>query len=184
MAALHASFAGRKPPNAFNKGAFNKGAPPAASGPSVELISFEIAGQEFCIDIRSVREIRGWTAATPIPQTPDYILGVINLRGAVIPILDLRNRLGLGRTEPTSRHVIVVIQDEERVAGLMVVGVQETFQVAASLLQAPPAFESTGEARLVDAILPLEGRMLSRLVVGALFPQGEFESVAVTAGVA
>lgn len=137
---------------------------------SLELISFEIADQEFCIDIRTVREIRGWTPATPIPQTPGYIRGVINLRGAVIPVLDLRNRLGLGHTEPSSRHVIVVIQHEDRVAGLLVDGVQETFQVEASLLQPPPAMGSVANGRFVDAILPLEGRMLSRLVVGALFP--------------
>ena len=52
----------------------------------VELISFEIGDQSFCIDIRAVREIRGWTPATALPQTPDYVLGVINLRGAVIPV--------------------------------------------------------------------------------------------------
>ena len=136
----------------------------------LELISFEIADQEFCIDIRTVREIRGWTPATPMPQTPGYIQGVINLRGAVIPVLDLRNRLGLGRTDPTSRHVIVVIQHDSRVAGLLVDGVQETFQVAANLLQPPPVMGSAIEGRFVDAVLPMEGRMLSRLVVSALMP--------------
>jgi purine-binding chemotaxis protein CheW len=136
----------------------------------LELISFEIANQEFCIDIRSVREIRGWTPATPIPQTPDYIVGVINLRGAVIPVVDLRNRLGLGQTEASSRHVIVVIQDAERVAGILVDGVQETFQVAAAILQPPPSMGSTAAACFVDAILPIESRLLSRLVVSALLP--------------
>ena len=144
--------------------------PAEASGAILELISFEIADQEFCIDIRAVREIRGWTPATPMPQTPDYIRGVINLRGAVIPVLDLRNRLGLGLTDPSSRHVIVVIQHEERIAGLLVDGVQETFQVDAALLQPPPAMGSAATGRFVDAILPLDGRMLSRLVVGSLLP--------------
>jgi len=140
------------------------------SDSTLELISFEIADQEFCIDIRTVREIRGWSPATPMPQTPDYIVGVINLRGLVVPVLDLRNRLGLGRTEPSSRHVIVVIQHEGRVAGLLVDGVQETFQVDSTLLQPPPAMGSTATDRFVDAILPLDGRMLSRLVVGSLLP--------------
>ena len=143
----------------------------SAPGTTLEFISFEIADQEFCIDIRAVREIRGWTPATPIPQTPDYIRGVINLRGAVVPVLDLRNRLGLGITEPSSRHVIVVIQHEDRVAGLLVDGVQETFQVDSSLLQTPPLMGSNTTDRFVDAILPLEGRMLSCLVVGSLLPQ-------------
>ena len=142
----------------------------ADNGGMLELIAFEIGGQEYCIDVRSVREIRGWTPATPMPQTPDYILGVINLRGAVMPVLDLRRRLGLGKTEPSSRHVIVVIQHGPRMAGVLVDGVQETFQLAASLLQAPPAMDSDSNDQFVDAIIPLEGRMLSRLVVGSLLP--------------
>jgi purine-binding chemotaxis protein CheW len=137
----------------------------------LELISFEIGGQEFCIDISVVREIRGWTAATAMPQTPEYIQGVINLRGAVMPVLDLRNRLGLGVTEPSSRHVIVVVQFEDRMVGLLVDAVQETFLVDMQLLQTPPAMDAAGE-QFVDAIIPLEGRMLSRLVVGALMPGG------------
>jgi purine-binding chemotaxis protein CheW len=146
-------------------------------GTILELISFEIANQEFCIDVRSVREIRGWTPATPIPQTPGYVCGVINLRGAVIPVVDLRERLGLGQTIPTSRHVIVVIHDEERVAGLLVDAVQETFQVDAGLMQHPPSVSAPQTDTLVDAILPLDGRrMLSRLVVGSLFPQPKREA--------
>lgn len=141
-----------------------------ASDQILELISFEIAGQEFCIDIRSVREIRGWTPATAVPHTPVYIRGVINLRGAVMPVLDLRNRLGLGVTEPTARHVIVVLQHGNALAGLLVDGVQETFQVDASRLQPPPPMGSEGREHFVDAILPIEGRMLGRLVVGSLMP--------------
>ncbi|OYX34928.1 MAG: chemotaxis protein CheW [Caulobacterales bacterium 32-69-10] len=147
--------------------------PDQAADLILELISFEIADQEFCIDIRNVREIRGWTHATPIPQTPDFVRGVINLRGAVIPVVDLRNRLGLGRTEATSRHVIVVLQHEDCVAGLLVDGVQETFQVASNLMQQPPRMDGQSANAFVDGILPIEGRMLSRLVVGALFPHFE-----------
>ncbi|KRB40371.1 MAG: chemotaxis protein CheW [Pseudomonadota bacterium] len=136
----------------------------------LELISFEIAGQEFCIDIRAVREIRGWTAATPIPHTPPYMLGVINLRGTIMPVIDLRNRLDLGQTQASTRHVIVVVQHGERLAGLLVDAVQETFVIDEALLQDPPAMDATNDARFIDAIIPLEGRMLSRLVVAALLP--------------
>ena len=137
---------------------------------SLELISFEIGGQELCIDIRVVREIRGWTAATHMPQTPDYVLGVINLRGTVMPVIDLRCRLGLGVTEVSSRHVIVVVQHEDRLAGLLVDAVQETFMVASSLVQPVPPMDSQSENQFVDGLISLEGRMLSRLVVGALMP--------------
>lgn len=137
---------------------------------SLELISFEIGGQAYCIDIRAVREIRGWTPATPMPHTPRYIMGVINLRGLVMPVIDLRNRLGLGDTEPSTRHVIVVVQHGDRIAGLLVDAVQETFMVDVASLQAPPSMDSTASEVFVDAIIPLEGMMLSRLVVEALLP--------------
>ncbi|ADG11452.1 chemotaxis protein CheW [Caulobacter segnis] len=142
-----------------------------ATAGQLELISFEIGGQEFCIDISVVREIRGWTPAMPMPQTPDYIRGVINLRGVVMAVLDLRHRLGLGRTEPSSRNVIVVVQFNDQMVGLLVDAVQETFMVDAERLQSPPAMDATVET-FIDAIIPLDGRMLSRLVVGALLPGG------------
>lgn len=138
---------------------------------SLELISFEVGEQEFCIDIRTVREIRGWTPATPLPQAPDYIRGIINLRGMIMPVIDLRCRLGLGMTEPSSRHVIVVVQDKGRSAGLLVDGVQETFTIAASLPQDPPSLGGMDEERFVDAIIPIDGRMISRLVVTRLMPE-------------
>ena len=65
---------------------------------------------------KPLREIRGWTAATPMPHTLGYVLGIINLRGAVMPVIDLRCRLGLGITEASSRHVIVVIQHGAQLA--------------------------------------------------------------------
>jgi len=144
----------------------------AANGDTkLELISFEIAGQEFCIDIRSVREIRGWTAPTLMPNAPPYVLGVINLRGVVMPVLDLRARLGLGETTVSSRHVYVVVQHEDQVVGLMVDAVQETFSVDPEMLQDPPAMDYGDRGPLVDGILPIEGRMLARLILGALLPE-------------
>src|SRR6185295_20423675 len=65
-----------------------------AAGGLRELISFRIGAQEFCVDIMAIREIRGWTAATALPQSPSFVRGVINLRGAVLPIVDLASRLG------------------------------------------------------------------------------------------
>jgi purine-binding chemotaxis protein CheW len=149
-----------------------------AGGAVVELISFEIGGQEFCIDIRSVREIRGWAPATPMPHSPEYIVGVINLRGMVMPVIDLRSRLGLGQTEPTERHVIVVIQADGRTAGLLVDGVRESFHVETSSLQAPPDLGDGFSHRFVDAILPFDGRLMSRLVVNTLVPMSNAEMAA------
>lgn len=138
---------------------------------TVELILLEVAGADFCIDIRSVREIRGFTASTPLPQAPPFVLGVINLRGAVMPVLDLKARLGLGVTEATGRHVIVVVQNEGQTAGLLVDAVQETMMLGADQLQAPPRYEGVAEDAYVDALIPLEGRILSRLNVPSLLPR-------------
>lgn len=139
-------------------------------GGSVELIVLEVGGNAFCIDIRSVREIRGFTASTPLPQAPDFVLGVINLRGTVMPVLDLRARLGLGVTEASGRHVIVVVHHGDRPAGLLVDAVQETMIVPAAQLQAPPRFEADAPEVFVDAVIPLEGRILSLLNVPSLLP--------------
>jgi purine-binding chemotaxis protein CheW len=135
----------------------------------IEVITLVVKDVEFCVDITVVREIRGWTPATPVPHAPPYVKGVINLRGIVMPVLDLAAQLDLGMTEPSSRHVIVVVQCGDKLAGLLVDSVQETFHVSAAQLQSPPAVcERDGVGGVVDAILPLEGRMISRLVVDRL----------------
>jgi purine-binding chemotaxis protein CheW len=145
---------------------------------TMEIILLEVAGHAFCIDIRAVREIRGYTESTPLPQAPDYVLGVINLRGTVMPVLDLRARLGLGVTEVTGRHVIVVVQDGDRPAGLLVDGVQETMMLDAAQLQSPPRYEGGPEEVFVDALIPLEGRILGRLNVPSLLPQEDLLAAA------
>src|ERR1700749_3854771 len=98
----------------------NQTNPPAAQGGLRELISFRIGVQEFCVDIMGVREIRGWTAATALPRSPGFVRGVINLRGAVLPIVDLAARLGFDSAEPTARHVIIVAQIGVQTVGLLV----------------------------------------------------------------
>jgi len=145
----------------------------SAADDRIEVITLVVKDVEFCIDIRAVREIRGWTPATPVPHSPDYVQGVINLRGAVMPVVDLAARLGLGLTEPGSRHVIVVAQCAGRLAGLLVDGVSETFHAAEAQFQAPPAVCDQAGSAVVDAILPVDGRMISRLVVDRLIHQGQ-----------
>ena len=91
------------------------------SGPEAsELIAFRIGDQEFCVNIMAVREIRGWSPVTPLPQSPDYVMGVINLRGVVLPIVNLAARLRMKPIEPDIRHVIIVAQVRSKVVGLLV----------------------------------------------------------------
>ena len=80
----------------------------------MEFVTLIAGGQNFCIEITQIREIRRWTPVTILPHSPDHVLGVINLRGAVIPIIDLAAKLGFARISPTERHVIIITAIEEK----------------------------------------------------------------------
>jgi len=101
----------------------------------LELITFEVAGQRFGLDIMAVREIRAWTPATPLPQVPHYVSGVVNLRGTVLPVIDLAARLGWPATDPTPRHAIIVVQLGGKVMGLIVDAVSDIVTLPANSLQ-------------------------------------------------
>jgi len=141
----------------------------AEHGPR-QLISFVVGEQEFCVDVTTVREIRGWTPATPIPQSPSYLKGVINLRGAIMPVVDLRNRLGYGVTEPEARHVIIVVECADRLAGVLVDAVCDTLTVDGESIQPAPATGAADEA-FVRGIIPLEDRLVTYLSMEDIFPR-------------
>jgi purine-binding chemotaxis protein CheW len=140
------------------------------------LISFQIGAQEFCVDIMSVREIRGWTPATPLPRTPVFVRGVINLRGAVLPIVDLGSRLGLQMTEPTERHVIIVTRIEEQLVGLLVDAVCDIITVRDDQIQSTPDVASDLVQQFVKGILSMEGRMISLIYLERVLPDREAEA--------
>lgn len=142
-----------------------------------ELIAFRIGEQEFCVDIMSVREIRGWTPATPLPRSPAFVRGVINLRGAVLPIVDLGARLGLRVTEPTDRHVIMVAQVGGRTVGLLVDAVSDIIQLTDDAVQPTPEVASDQVRAFVRGIFTTtEGRMISLLELDWLIPDAEAEA--------
>ncbi len=141
-----------------------------------ELISFRIGEQEFCVDIMAVREIRGWTQATPLPQAPSYVRGVINLRGAVLPIVDLAARLGLGATEPSVRNVIIVVRIGHRLVGLLVDAVSEVLTATADMIQPTPDVSSDAVKMFIKGILALEGRMVSWITLDRILPEQKAEA--------
>jgi purine-binding chemotaxis protein CheW len=140
-----------------------------------ELIAFRVGAQEFCINIMSVREIRGWTAATGLPHSPDYLRGVINLRGAVLPIVDLAVRLGLARNEPTARNVIIVVQIETQQIGLLVDAVSDILTFSDDHIQPTPDVASDLVKTFVRGLLPVEGRMISLLSLDHVLPEAVLE---------
>jgi purine-binding chemotaxis protein CheW len=141
-----------------------------------ELIAFRIGDQEFCVNIMSVREIRGWTPATAMPHAPPYVLGVINLRGAVLPIVDLSLRLGMKAAEPTVRHVIIVAQVGPKVVGLLVDAVSDILTVTDENIQPTPDIANEAEKAYARGILAIEGRMICLIELDSLFPHTESEA--------
>jgi len=135
-----------------------------------ELTSFRIGDQEFCVDIMSVREIRGWTPATPLPHTPDFVRGVINLRGAVLPIIDLAARLGLGVTEPEARSVIIVCRINNQMVGLLVDAVSDILTVTDDLIQPTPDVGCDQVRTFVKGIMAIDGRMISLISLDRILP--------------
>jgi len=143
---------------------------------SRELIAFRVGRQEFCINVMMVREIRGWTAATALPRAPRYVRGVINLRGAVLPIVDLARRLGLPSPEPTARNVIIVVQLAQQQIGLLVDAVSDILTVTDGSVQPTPDVASEMAKTFVRGVLAVEGRMISLIALDNLLPAQEREA--------
>lgn len=141
-----------------------------------ELIAFRIGDQEFSVNIMAIREIRGWTPATSMPHAPSYMLGVINLRGAVLPIVDLSARLGMKPTEPTQRHVIIVAQVRNRIVGLLVEAVSDILTITEENIQPVPEVSSDLEKQYARGILAIDKRMVCMIELDALFPDKESEA--------
>jgi purine-binding chemotaxis protein CheW len=135
-----------------------------------ELIIVEISGQQFAIDIMSVREIRSWSASTRLPHAPEHVLGIINLRGAVLPVIDLGSRLGLGDSEPHAASVVIVAEIGDRVAGLMVDAVCDIFSLGQGMLQPPPEVGVPAVREFVHGVITTDGGIVTLLSLGAVIP--------------
>ncbi|MGB8623845.1 MAG: chemotaxis protein CheW [Paracoccaceae bacterium] len=142
-----------------------------------EFVAFRTAQQDFCVDIMSIREIRGWTNVTILPHAPDYVLGVINLRGSVVPIVDLSARLGLGALEPTTRHVIIIAVIKTRVVGLLVEAVSDILGVDTSMIQVTPDVASDTTRAFVSGVIAADERMIRLIDLERILPQSAVETV-------
>jgi purine-binding chemotaxis protein CheW len=135
-----------------------------------EIVSFRVAQQDFCIDIGSVREIRGWTPTTVLPHAPEYITGVMNLRGAVLPVVDLSARLGLGPTEPSPRHVIIIAMIDGNTVGLLVDAVSDILTVASDEIKPTPDVAAGPAKALVEGVLAVEDRLIRLIDLDRVLP--------------
>ena len=130
------------------------------SGAYLEIVSFHLGDQEFCIDIMAIREIRGWAPVTPMPHTPPYVLGLINLRGAVIPVIDMAARLGMKMTEPSERSAIIVTDIAGKLVGLLVEQVSDMMTIKSEALQPAPEIIPEAQRAFCRGIVALEKTMV------------------------
>jgi len=125
----------------------------------IEFVTFFAGGQSFSLDITHVREIRRWTAVTPLPHAPKEVLGVMNLRGSVIPIYDLSARFGLGSTPENPRNVVVVAMIDNQTVGLLVEAVSEILSVQRSQIQDTPDVRSDSARQSITGVIPIDEGM-------------------------
>lgn len=144
----------------------------------IELLAFRLGEQEYCVDIMSVREIRGWSKATPLPFSPAHVKGVINLRGTVLPVIDLAVRLGMSPIEGDERNVIIVVSVDGQTAGLLVDAVSDILSVDRDDLQSPPDLTADKESNCISALTLVDSRLIRMLQLETVLPAQQAESVA------
>lgn len=138
-----------------------------------ELVAFKTASQDFCIDILAVREIRGWSKPALLPHAPEYVEGVINLRGSVVPIVDLACRLGLEKTEEKSRNVVIVTALQGRIVGLLVEAVTDILSVLKSEIKQPPDISKDDVRAVVRGLVIRDERLLRLLETSSILNIGD-----------
>lgn len=146
--------------------------------PEIELLAFRLGDQEYCVDIMSVREIRGWTSATTLPFSPAHVKGVINLRGTVLPVIDLAVRLGMPAIAGNERNVIIVVSVNKQTAGLLVDAVSDILSIARQHLQPPPDLTADTESNCISALTLVENRLIRVLQLDAVLPSQPADTAA------
>ena len=136
---------------------------------AIQLIAFSIDEQIYGVEITTVREIRAWNGATPLPNTREYVRGVINLRGIIVPIFDLRARFGMGLTTTSVMHVIIIVASGDRTLGLLVDTVSDIITVGQSEIRPVPEMGVNSGEQYLGGLVALEDRMVTLVSLVGLF---------------
>jgi purine-binding chemotaxis protein CheW len=154
----------------------------AARGTMHQYLSFFLGGEEYATDILSVQEIKGWDSVTRVPYSPDYILGVINLRGAIVPVIDLRVRFALESAPFDSATVIIVVHVAgprgERIVGIVVDAVSDVYSIPSENVNPPPDTIGSIDHLFVVGLANLDGKLviildIERLVLSSVLGDGK-----------
>ncbi len=142
-----------------------------------QFLTFNLAGEFYGVDILKVQEIKGYTNVTKIPNTPEYLKGVLNLRGTIVPIVDLRMKFGMGVTEPTSFTVVVVVNVRNRVMGFLVDAVSDVLDLNAKDIQPPPEMGNTVDITFVAGIGNSNDHLVTLLDIDRVLTDDEVKAV-------
>jgi purine-binding chemotaxis protein CheW len=126
-----------------------------------QVISFAIGDDQYGVDIMAVREIKGWSEITHLPRQPDYVRGVLNLRGVIVPIVDLRCRFGQGLTEATPLHIVIIVQIAAKPVGLLADRVLDIVSFEPSQVQPVPRIANGSRVNFLAGLITIERAMIA-----------------------
>ena len=138
-----------------------------------EYLSFTLGDEQYGVDILKVQEIRGYDQVTRVPDAPDYIKGVINLRGTIVPVIDLRLKLRLDNARYDAFTVMIVLNVEQRVVGIVVDSVSDVIELSAEQIRPTPEFGAAVDTRFINGIGTQDERMLILLDIESLLDTAE-----------
>jgi purine-binding chemotaxis protein CheW len=132
---------------------------------TMQVVSFKVGDESYGIDIQLVREIRAWSVTTQLPNTPQFVRGVINLRGIIVPILDLRARFGQGTTEPGTAHVVIVVAIGTRLSGILVDSVSDIVTLPKGDIKPVPTVEGSSASDCLEGLVTVNDQMIALVAV-------------------
>lgn len=157
---------------------------PSNTGEMVEFVSFAVDDEQYGVEITDVREIKGWTGVTHLPKQPDYVRGVLNLRGAMVPIIDLRCRFGRGTTEATPLHVMIIVQIGETSVGILADRVLDIVSVELAQIQPVPHVARDQRSELFSGLVTVEEGMIALIDLRHLIDHADGDAGTITAAAA
>jgi purine-binding chemotaxis protein CheW len=149
-----------------------------------EVLVFVLGGEEYGVDILKVQEIRGYDKVTPIPAAPAYLKGVINLRGIIVPVIDLRVKFALADAKYDAFTVVIILRIGGRVVGIVVDGVSDVVRLAASDIKAAPSLGGLVDASFLAGLATQNDRMVLLLDIEKFLSSGELNLLAQVADAA
>jgi purine-binding chemotaxis protein CheW len=133
----------------------------AGAAEPTQFISFAIGDDQYGVDIMAVREIKGWSEVANLPKQPEYVRGVLNLRGVIVPIIDLRRRFGQGATEATPSHIVIIVQIGPRLIGMLADRVLDIVSLDASTIQPVPRISQTARVDFLSGLVTVDGALIA-----------------------